>query len=171
VGGAQRPDTGSKRFHHPVVGDLELTYETMTLAADPSLMLFAYTAEPGSRSAEALDLLASWAATPGEAGAERRPHHVPKSNRDSRGRRRPDTPSRRSRRGPDGQRLVGRVSDAGTKVRSDFVGERFNRPVVLLSRRGARRLRLLHPASERRRSGRCVGPRLLGSSRRGPARR
>ncbi len=56
-------DTGSKRFHHPVVGDLELTYETMTLAADPSLMLFAYTAEPGTRSAEALDLLASWAAT------------------------------------------------------------------------------------------------------------
>ncbi len=36
----------------------------MTLAADPSLMLFAYTAAPGTRSAEALDLLASWAATP-----------------------------------------------------------------------------------------------------------
>jgi MmyB-like transcription regulator ligand binding domain len=81
VGGAQRPDTGSKRFHHPVVGDLELTYETMTLAADPSLMLFAYTAEPGSRSAEALDLLASWAATPGEAGAERRP--APRSKKQS----------------------------------------------------------------------------------------
>ena len=29
--------------------------------------------EAGSRSAEALDLLASWAATPDEAGAERRP--------------------------------------------------------------------------------------------------
>ena len=35
----------------------------MKLAADPSLMLFVYTAEPGTRSAEALDLLASWAAT------------------------------------------------------------------------------------------------------------
>jgi len=56
-------DTGVKRFHHPVVGDLELTYETMALAADEGLMLFVYTAEAGSRSAEALDLLASWAAT------------------------------------------------------------------------------------------------------------
>ena len=62
-------DTGSKSFHHPVVGDLELTYETMTLAADPGLMLFVYTAEPGSRSAEAIDLLASWAATLDPAAA------------------------------------------------------------------------------------------------------
>ena len=31
--------------------------------ADPGLMLVAYTAEPGSKSAEALGLLASWAAT------------------------------------------------------------------------------------------------------------
>jgi transcriptional regulator with XRE-family HTH domain len=56
-------DTGSKRFHHPVVGDLSLTYETMQLAADAGLMLFVYTAEPGSKSDEALNLLASWAAT------------------------------------------------------------------------------------------------------------
>jgi len=56
-------DTGVKRFHHPVVGDLELTYETMALAADEGLMLFVYTAEVGTRSEEALGLLASWAAT------------------------------------------------------------------------------------------------------------
>jgi transcriptional regulator with XRE-family HTH domain len=56
-------DTGSKRFHHPVVGELSLTYETMQLAADAGLMLFVYTAEPGSKSDEALNLLASWAAT------------------------------------------------------------------------------------------------------------
>jgi transcriptional regulator with XRE-family HTH domain len=56
-------DTGSKRFHHPVVGDLELTFETMQLAADAGLMLFVYTAEVASRSEEALSLLASWAAT------------------------------------------------------------------------------------------------------------
>jgi transcriptional regulator with XRE-family HTH domain len=62
-------DTGAKRLHHPVVGDLELTYETMQLAADPGLMLFAYTAEPGTRSAQALDLLASWAATPQQVQA------------------------------------------------------------------------------------------------------
>jgi transcriptional regulator with XRE-family HTH domain len=62
-------DTGAKRLHHPVVGDLELTYETMQLAADPGLMLFAYTAEPGTRSAQALDLLASWGATPQQVQA------------------------------------------------------------------------------------------------------
>jgi hypothetical protein len=39
----------------------------MTLAADPGLMLFVYTADPGSKSEEALNLLASWAVTLGEA--------------------------------------------------------------------------------------------------------
>jgi hypothetical protein len=28
-------DTGTKRMHHPVVGDLMLSYETMELTADP----------------------------------------------------------------------------------------------------------------------------------------
>jgi hypothetical protein len=55
--------TGVKHVHHPVVGDLELTYEGMELPSDPGLMLFAYTAEPGSRSEDGLKLLASWAAT------------------------------------------------------------------------------------------------------------
>jgi transcriptional regulator with XRE-family HTH domain len=57
-------DAGVKRLHHPLVGHLELTYEGMTLAADPDLVMFAYTAEVGSRSEEALSLLASWTATP-----------------------------------------------------------------------------------------------------------
>jgi transcriptional regulator with XRE-family HTH domain len=55
--------TGHKRVHHPIVGELELDYEVMDLAADDGLMLTIYTVEPGSRSAEALDLLASWIAT------------------------------------------------------------------------------------------------------------
>jgi hypothetical protein len=55
--------SGSKRLHHPVVGELEVSYESMDLPAD-GLALAAYAAEPGSRSHEALDLLASWAATP-----------------------------------------------------------------------------------------------------------
>jgi hypothetical protein len=73
-------DTGKKRLHHPVVGDLELTFEVMTLVADPELRMFAFTAEPGSKSAESLDLLASWAATeamepsPEADGRERRPN-------------------------------------------------------------------------------------------------
>jgi transcriptional regulator with XRE-family HTH domain len=55
--------TGAKHFHHPVVGDLTLTFEMMQLSADPGLSLLAYSAEPGSRSQDALNLLASWTAT------------------------------------------------------------------------------------------------------------
>jgi transcriptional regulator with XRE-family HTH domain len=55
--------TGVKRIHHPVVGDLELTYESFELPADPGVSLSTYTAEPGSASADALKLLASWAAS------------------------------------------------------------------------------------------------------------
>lgn len=55
--------TGMKRLHHPVVGDLELSYEAMELPANPGWTMFAYTAELGSASDERLKLLASWAAT------------------------------------------------------------------------------------------------------------
>jgi transcriptional regulator with XRE-family HTH domain len=55
--------TGTKRLHHPVVGELELSYEVMELTADSGVRLAVFTASPGSRSAEALDLLASWTAT------------------------------------------------------------------------------------------------------------
>jgi transcriptional regulator with XRE-family HTH domain len=55
--------TGTKRIHHPTVGDLTLTYEAMELTADPGLTLITYTAEPGSASQDALNLLASWSAT------------------------------------------------------------------------------------------------------------
>ena len=58
--------TGTKRLHHPVVGDLELSYEAMELSADAGLRLAIFTAEPGSRSEDTLNLLASWAATPGQ---------------------------------------------------------------------------------------------------------
>jgi MmyB-like transcription regulator ligand binding domain len=50
-------------FRHSVVGDLHLTHNRLDLAADPGVTLFTYTAEPGSRSDEALKLLGSWAAT------------------------------------------------------------------------------------------------------------
>jgi transcriptional regulator with XRE-family HTH domain len=55
--------TGTKRLHHPVVGDLTLSYETMDLSADAGLNLTVYTAEAESASQQALDLLASWTAT------------------------------------------------------------------------------------------------------------
>ena len=61
--------TGSKTLHHPVVGDLELAYEVMELPADPGLVLNVYTVEPASPSADALNLLASWAAIEVPAGS------------------------------------------------------------------------------------------------------
>jgi transcriptional regulator with XRE-family HTH domain len=56
--------TGTKRIHHPVVGGLDLSYESMDLSADEGLSVAIFTAEPGSASQQALDLLASWTATP-----------------------------------------------------------------------------------------------------------
>lgn len=55
--------TGHKLINHPVVGRLELMYDTLELPADPGVTLLVYTAEPDSPTADALTLLASWAAT------------------------------------------------------------------------------------------------------------
>jgi transcriptional regulator with XRE-family HTH domain len=53
---------GAKRFDHPVVGALVVHIETLQLH-DGERWLYAYAVEPGSRSAEALQLLGTWAAT------------------------------------------------------------------------------------------------------------
>jgi len=63
--------TGRKRLHHPIVGDLELEYEVMEISADSGLRLAVFSAEPGTRSAEALDLLESWIAKPDSVAAHR----------------------------------------------------------------------------------------------------
>jgi hypothetical protein len=55
--------TGIKLLHHPVVGDLDLPFESVPLPADPGQSLLIYTAEPESPSHDALQLLSSWAAT------------------------------------------------------------------------------------------------------------
>lgn len=55
--------TGIKHFHHPLVGHISLTYDRLDLVADVGLTIFTYTAEPGSRDEETLNLLGSWAAT------------------------------------------------------------------------------------------------------------
>jgi transcriptional regulator with XRE-family HTH domain len=55
--------TGIKQFHHPVVGELSLSYNRLDLVADPGLTLSTYAVEPGSGSEDALRLLGSWAAT------------------------------------------------------------------------------------------------------------
>lgn len=56
--------TGRKVVHHPVVGRLELVYDTLRPTADPGLTVLVYTAAPESPgTADALTLLASWSAT------------------------------------------------------------------------------------------------------------
>ncbi|MBI5104850.1 MAG: helix-turn-helix domain-containing protein [Solirubrobacterales bacterium] len=63
--------TGTKHIHHAIVGDLHLSYETMELSADDGLRLAIFTAEPGSASQQALDLLGSWTATPDHVATPR----------------------------------------------------------------------------------------------------
>ena len=55
--------TGTKHFHHHIVGDLTLAYESLDLRAEPGLTMTIYAAEPDSPTAHSLALLASWAAT------------------------------------------------------------------------------------------------------------
>jgi hypothetical protein len=60
----RRHTAGTKRFHHRMVGDLELDYETLDLPGDEGLALTTYSAPPGSTSQQALRFLASWTAAP-----------------------------------------------------------------------------------------------------------
>jgi transcriptional regulator with XRE-family HTH domain len=63
--------SGAKRIHHPQVGDMDLRYESLDVTSDAGLALVVYTAEPGTRSAEALALLGTLAATAAvEAGTQ-----------------------------------------------------------------------------------------------------
>ena len=55
--------SGTKRFHHPLVGDLTLAYERLDLPADPGLVIVTYSAEPGSASEDALRELDGWSST------------------------------------------------------------------------------------------------------------
>ncbi|NUR05193.1 MAG: helix-turn-helix domain-containing protein [Streptomyces sp.] len=59
---------GIQRLHHPLVGELDLRLESFHLAYDHEQMLATYHAEPGSPSAEALRLLASWGTDATKAG-------------------------------------------------------------------------------------------------------
>jgi transcriptional regulator with XRE-family HTH domain len=54
--------SGTKRYHHPVVGDLTLTYRTLTLPEDAEQSVYIYTAAGGSPDHTALKLLAQWTA-------------------------------------------------------------------------------------------------------------
>jgi transcriptional regulator with XRE-family HTH domain len=56
----------TKRLHHPLVGDLELDQETMSLPDESGLSVVVYSAPPGTAAEDSLKLLASWSATTGQ---------------------------------------------------------------------------------------------------------
>ena len=63
--------TGFKTFTTPPWWELTLAFEGLEMAAEPGLTLTIYTAEPGSPSAERMQLLASLAAS---ENADSAPH-------------------------------------------------------------------------------------------------
>ncbi|GAA2243834.1 MULTISPECIES: helix-turn-helix transcriptional regulator [Kitasatospora] len=67
---------GTKRYRHPLVGELTLDYESLVLPDDPDQALYLYTAEPDSPSAHGLRLLGSWSAPDLTAGGGHSPHHA-----------------------------------------------------------------------------------------------
>lgn len=62
--------SGSKRIHHPDVGDLEFEFEGMELPGTAGWMLYAYTTRPGSSTEERIAILGSLAATQAPAPAD-----------------------------------------------------------------------------------------------------
>jgi hypothetical protein len=59
------PAAGLHRFHHPLVGQLDLVFEAAALRADPGLTILLATAEPGSPTETSLRRLAAMT-TPGD---------------------------------------------------------------------------------------------------------
>jgi transcriptional regulator with XRE-family HTH domain len=55
--------SGTKSLHHPVVGDIDVSFEGMQLASAPGLLLLAYITPPGTESRDKMQLLANWSAT------------------------------------------------------------------------------------------------------------
>lgn len=53
---------GRKLINHPIVGELDLAYESFPLTGERDMIMVTYVAEPGSPTAEKLAVLASWSA-------------------------------------------------------------------------------------------------------------
>ncbi|MER7701773.1 helix-turn-helix transcriptional regulator [Kitasatospora sp. NPDC097605] len=76
--------SGRKVFHHPLVGRMELVYETLRSADDPDQALITYAPDPGSPSEDALRMLIAWDADrpgPGDPDAPGRPSTPARSAR------------------------------------------------------------------------------------------
>jgi len=52
--------SGTQRFRHPLVGELELAYEALAVTAALDEIIIVYTAEPNSPTHDALQRLANW---------------------------------------------------------------------------------------------------------------
>lgn len=65
--------SGTKLIDHPTVGLMTVGYDVLEVASTPGLALVTYLPEPGTPSADALDVLRSWVATErrGEVPAHR----------------------------------------------------------------------------------------------------
>ena len=66
----RRHTSGSKRMRHPVIGEIELNYQSFEMPGEPGLRFNVFTAEPDTPNQEALRFLASWAATTHARAAE-----------------------------------------------------------------------------------------------------
>ncbi|HET6291972.1 MAG TPA: helix-turn-helix transcriptional regulator [Kribbella sp.] len=55
--------SGSKVFRHPLIGEVSLPFENLTVDAAEDQVLTVYTPQPGSPEHDAIRLLASWNAT------------------------------------------------------------------------------------------------------------
>ncbi|ARQ72676.1 transcriptional regulator [Streptomyces marincola] len=55
--------TGVKSFRHPEVGPLDVSFDVFEMPGEAGLQIVTYSPAPGTRSADAFALLASWAAT------------------------------------------------------------------------------------------------------------
>ena len=59
--------SGVKRFHHHVVGDMTLHFNGLDLVGQAAVQLTVLTAEPGSHDHQALQLLGAWAPSAGRS--------------------------------------------------------------------------------------------------------
>lgn len=63
AGNVRHHGSGCKSFNHATVGEMCLAYEGMTMESNPGLTVTIYTPQPGSRSAQRMQILGSWAAS------------------------------------------------------------------------------------------------------------
>jgi transcriptional regulator with XRE-family HTH domain len=75
--------SGRKRLRHPIVGQLDLDFESMELPSEPGLKLNIYTAAAGTPTSDGLKLLASWAASQEKPLTEQAPAPVIRAQRSS----------------------------------------------------------------------------------------